>query len=151
MKKLVLLIGTLICCGCSTFVPFESQKKTITISEPSQAFESAIECASRSVRPPSTGQMFTYQSEKYNKFILSFLMDSWSDFMYGTAINVDGVLRYSTAPSGKEAIIEITDMRLCSGHSGCQSTVPKEKMYTYRNASERIINEVSKCVLENPH
>lgn len=152
MKKIVLLLGMLICCSCTvTYVPFEPQKKTVNINNPSVAFETAIECASRAVRPPSTGQMFTYQSEKYNKFIMSFLMDAWSDFLYGTAVNVDGVMRYSTSQDGKEGIVEITDMRLCSGYSGCQNAVPKENMYKYKNASERVIKEVTQCILDNPH
>lgn len=150
-KTLITALALMILSGCATFVPFEPMKKEISIQDPSSAFESAVDCASRAVRPPSVGTMFTYQSEKYNKFILSFLMDSGSDFWTGTGWNVDAVMRYSTSSDGKTAILEVTDMKLCSGAYGCSSSVSKDSLPKYRNKSERIMNEIATCVESNNH
>ncbi len=149
MKKTLLCATALgILCGCVTFIAFEPVKKEFPIKDATAAFESAIDCSSRAVRPPSTGTMFTYQSEKYNKFILSFLMDSGHDFWTGDGWNVDAVMRYSTSSDGKKAILEVTDMKYCSTKYGCSSRIDKDRAYWYKNASERVMNEIEKCMSE---
>lgn len=148
-KTLITLLALGILSGCATFVAFEPMKKEIPINDPSATFEAAIDCASRAVRPPSAGQMFTYQSEKYNKFILTFLMDSGTDFWSGMGWNVDAVMRYSTSPDGKTAILEVTDMKYCSVTSGCSSSVDKSYLPRYRAKTETIMNDISNCILSN--
>lgn len=147
VKKLLALLPALILTGCihANFVPFQPQKMEVRISDPTEAFGAAIDCASRAVRPPSTGNMFTYQSEKYNKFILTFLMDSGSDPWSGVAWNVDSVMRYTTSSDGKKAILEVTDMRHC-GEYGCTNLVDKDKLIIYNSAAKRVMNEIAQCM-----
>ena len=139
------LLPALILTGCANLVPYQPQKLEVRISDPTEAFGNAIDCASRAVRPPSTGTMFTYQSEKYNKFILTFLMDSGVDPWYLTPWNVDAVMRYTTSSDGKKAILEVTDMRNCGQH-GCSNMVDKDKLYIYNSAAQRVMNEIAQCM-----
>ncbi len=148
MKKLLALLPALILTGCSTFVAFQPQKMEVNISDASEAFGAAVDCASRAVRPPSTGTMFTYQSEKYNKFILTFLMDSGADLWTGIPWNVDAVMRYTTSSDGKKAILEVTDMRYCGQH-GCSNLVNQERVLMYHSASRRIMSEIAQCMQDS--
>ena len=123
MKKLLLcpLCLVVLLAGCSSrdFVkaPLENQTKTFKVVDADATYSKAVTCITHQVRPAKSGQFFTYESEKFKKFVVTFTLHSLED-NFGTT-STDAVMYYTT--NGDEVTVEVGDLRQCSVTFGCQS------------------------------
>ncbi len=149
MNKLLPIIVALSLTGCITFKPLENIAYTFPISDPDKAYGRAVDCASR-VLTPSRGQFFNYYSEKYNKFLVRFLVgyfitseNVFDEVRYGT----DAVLRYTTSEDGKRATIEVTGITTCD-NDYCIGEVISDNYMLYKNSIKRTISDIEVCMHE---
>lgn len=123
MKKLLILPLCLafLLAGCSARhfekVPLENQVKTFKVADPDYSYAQAVTCITHQVRPAKSGQFFTYESEKYKKFVVTFTLHSFED-NFGTTYT-DAVLYYTT--KGDEVTVEVGELQQCSASFGCRS------------------------------
>ena len=134
--------------GCSArhFVkaPLENQTRTFKVTDPDYSYAQAVTCITHQVRPAKSGQFFTYESEKYKKFVVSFTLHSSEDnFGY---VNTDAVMYYTTKDN--EVTVEVGELRQCSAKFGCQS---QDEFYGnqydfFKPKVESTIDNFVKCV-----
>ena len=148
MKKALLpFLMTVVLTGCVTAITMQNQTEQLTVTDPTDSYAAAVDCASRFVRPGSNGQFFTYQSDKLNKFILTFGLDNVVSFFGKPQATVDAIMRYNTAKDGRSATLEVTDWRVCDLTYGkCGSSLPKSAAPKYEEKAGNLLKEISQCI-----
>jgi len=146
MKKIFSILSisaVLIGCSAADFVkqPFPNLVSKVQISNEDVAYQSAVECITRQVRPAQAGQFFTYESEKYHKFISAFTF-------YGRH---QGILRYSS--NSKEVTVELTDVRWCNPNYSCYDAdeFTQSMVELLKPHAQETLDDFVKCLEQSQH
>ncbi len=144
MKKIfstLSICAVLIGCSAADFVkqPFPNLIKKVQISNEDTAYQTAVECVTRQIRPAQVGQFFNYESEKYHKFISAFTF-------YGRH---QGILRYSS--NSKEATVELTDVRWCNPDHSCidADEFTQKMVELLKPHAQETLDDFTKCLENN--
>lgn len=108
---IVVLIAISTLAGCSfrwfKNVPFENKVITLTVEDPTLSFENAEDCIARQVKPTMSGVLFTYSSDKFLRFIVTFAVNT----------NASAMMYYTT--KGNEVTLEFGNITECYIDTGC--------------------------------